>query len=107
MEVVYGLIQKVIYGYLVVFVVAVSFLCYELNLYKDYYSDLWRFDGNWTWIAGEAGSNQPGNYSEPKTPDPYAYPPSRAFCACFKDDNDHFWIFGGLNNEGKIIFPHI
>jgi hypothetical protein len=39
----------------------------------------------WTFVSGTDIVNDPGKYSDPKTPDPSAYPPARMSSVCWKD----------------------
>lgn len=59
-------------------------------------ADLWKYDGNWTFVGGTDKVDAEGVYSEPKVPDSNAYPSARAFSACWTDKKGHFWLHGGL-----------
>jgi hypothetical protein len=50
----------------------------------------------WTFVNGSDGVESPSIFGEPRIPDPNAFPGARRFPACWKDNNGHFWIYGGL-----------
>jgi hypothetical protein len=67
-------------------------------------NDLWKFEnGMWTFVNGSVGTNARSVFGPtPRVPDPNAYPGARRYCACWKDNNDHFWLFGGYGSAGYL-----
>jgi hypothetical protein len=59
-------------------------------------NDLWRYDGNWTWISGSSTGNQKGNYGTKGVKSPYNIPGSREIRSNWMDNEGNFWIFGGF-----------
>lgn len=68
---------------------------------KGYLGDLWRYDGNWTFVKGPEMVNAEGVFGPIEIPDENAYPPSRQFPACWTDNDGNFWLYGGDGN-GKL-----
>jgi hypothetical protein len=103
-EVVYGKISIIDYGFGVgMLPKAKTGVVYCNNVHKDIgaYSQLWRFEnGMWTFVSGSEIMNDPGVYSDPKTPDPSAYPPARFHAACWTDQAGNFWLYGGMRDTG-------
>jgi len=61
-----------------------------------YANDLWRFDGQWTWLSGSKnGSTNGGVYGTMGTPAAGNTPGSRAGSAGAMDSTGNMWIFGG------------
>jgi len=71
----------------------------------DYFNDLWKYDvtlNEWTWMSGSNQVNQPGFYGIKCTSSTLTSPGGRLETkACWKDDCNNFWLFGGedLNNK--------
>jgi hypothetical protein len=56
----------------------------------------------WTFVNGSVDTNAQSVFSSPRTPDPNAYPGARRYSACWKDNNGHFWLYGGQNAAGYL-----
>jgi hypothetical protein len=66
-------------------------------------NDLWKFEnGMWTFVNGSVNANSPSNFGEPRIPNPNAYPGARTYTMCWKDNNGHFWLYGGYNGAGYL-----
>jgi hypothetical protein len=52
----------------------------------------------WTFVSGSVDINAQSVFSTPRIPDPNAYPGARRYPVCWKDNNGHFWLFGGYNS---------
>jgi hypothetical protein len=65
---------------------------------------LWKYeDEMWTFVSGSVGSDAESVVdSTPRVPDPNAHPGARRYSACWKDNNDHFWLFGGATSSGYL-----
>ena len=65
----------------------------------SYFNDLWKYDiasNVWTWMSGSNQLNQPGFYGAQCTTLTLTSPGSRGETrACWKDDCNNFWLFGG------------
>ena len=58
--------------------------------------DLWKYDRNWTFVKGPELPNADGVMNGPiREPNPYDYPGSRQYPACWSDNNGHLWLYGG------------
>jgi hypothetical protein len=56
----------------------------------------------WTFVSGSVDTDASSVYgSTPRVPDPNAHPGARRFSACWKDNHDHFWLFGGATSPGS------
>jgi hypothetical protein len=58
-------------------------------------NDLWRYNGNWTWISGNNTGDLKGIYGTKGVPSPNNVPGSRAYPSNWIDSDGNFWIFGG------------
>lgn len=61
------------------------------------YSDLWKWDGNWTWISGQDGIGNKGYSAGLGISDPQNYPSSlfnNQDSACWLGADDSLWMFG-------------
>jgi len=56
----------------------------------------------WTFVAGSLTTEAASEFGEERVPSPEAYPGSRAYCACWKDDNGHFWLYGGQRSTSYL-----
>ena len=65
----------------------------------SFFNDLWKYDiasNEWTWMSGSNQQNQPGFYGTQCTTSTLTSPGSRGETrACWKDECNNFWIFGG------------
>ena len=69
----------------------------------DYLNDLWKYDPlahQWTWVAGDSTTGQPGQYGTRDKPSPLNQPGSRNSAARWTDANGRFWLFGGIGHDG-------
>jgi hypothetical protein len=66
-------------------------------------NDLWRYDGNWTWISGSSIGNQDGNYSTKGVSSPYNVPGSRHGSNSWIDNDGNMWLFCGYYKAGESI----
>jgi len=72
--------------------------------YSGWLNDLWKFEnGMWTFVAGSEGADAQSIFGLPRIPDSESYPGARYYCVCWKDNNGHFWIYGGINGEGSFL----
>jgi hypothetical protein len=61
---------------------------------------LWKYEDNmWTLVSGSLGIEASSVFSTPRISDPNAYPGARRFPACWKDNNGHFWLYGGYTSS--------
>lgn len=70
--------------------------------YWGAYHDLWRFDphtGNWTWVKGSQGLDQPGTYGIQGVASPDNLPPGRLGAAAWTDPAGRLWLFGGISYQ--------
>src|SRR4030095_7665074 len=51
--------------------------------------------GEWTWMTGSSGSNDPGNYGTMGVADPANIPPANYGPATWTDADGNFWMYGG------------
>jgi len=59
-------------------------------------NDLWQYsDGEWTWVAGPPGGDQPGTYGILGVPSPDVMPGARGDSATWVDSSGNLWLFGG------------
>jgi N-acetylneuraminic acid mutarotase len=70
-------------------------------------NDLWKFDtstGEWTWVSGDAGIDQPGVYGTKGTAVASNKPGSRDGSVSWVDASGRFWLFGGngIDANGNI-----
>ena len=67
----------------------------------SFHDDLWMYDpstNEWTWMFGNHGLDDPGNYGTMGVMSPANSPPSRGNCAAsWVDNNGNLWFFGGVN----------
>jgi hypothetical protein len=67
---------------------------------ETHLNDFWRYDGNWTWMAGSSIGNQNGNYGTKGVASPSNFPGSKRYASNLIDKDGNFWIFGGTNHRG-------
>jgi N-acetylneuraminic acid mutarotase len=63
-------------------------------------NDLWKYDlssQEWIWVSGSNIANQNGIYGIKGVPSPFNIPSGRERSICWMDNNNKFWIFGGLD----------
>jgi hypothetical protein len=53
--------------------------------------------GEWTWLKGSMGANDPGIYGTQGIPDPNNTPAAVFKAAEWTDKDGNFWLFGGTN----------
>jgi len=64
--------------------------------YLGTYNDLWRYSsGEWTWISGSSGYDQPGSYGAKGTASSSNTPGARSSAVTWSDASGNFWMFGG------------
>lgn len=64
-------------------------------------NDLWKYSGGeWTWMAGPAGSGEPGVYGTPGVPAAGNTPGCRVGSAAWTDKSGNLWLFGGQAVNG-------
>jgi len=64
---------------------------------SGYLSDLWKYSGGqWTWVSGPQGYNQPAVYGTMGTGSPGNIPGARHNSVSWTDATRNFWLFGGL-----------
>jgi hypothetical protein len=76
---------------------------------NNFLNDLWEYnigglspanyttaEGQWTWVGGSAGVDQPGNYSSGTL-----VPGSRTNAVTWTDSSGNFWLFGGYGYDGQ------
>lgn len=68
----------------------------------DSYNDIWRYNGNWTWMGGQQNLNMQGVYGPLGTPSINYSPRSRYGAAYWKDSFGNFWIFGGFSKNDLL-----
>lgn len=68
-----------------------------------HYCDLWKFDGNWTWISGPNLENQAGQYGIKGVTNATNFPGGRGHTAFWKQSNNLVWIFGGYGYDSTGI----
>jgi len=64
-------------------------------------SDLWKYTpstNQWTWVHGSNVNDQPGTYGVQGIGSPDSKPGARSHTFCFKDKDNHFYLFGGYGN---------
>jgi hypothetical protein len=65
----------------------------------DDLNDLWKYSaGEWTWMSGSSGGNQPGTYGTLGTPAPDNVPGSRVDAITWTDTSGNLWLFGGFTD---------
>jgi hypothetical protein len=74
------------------------------NSSVKYLNDLWRYNGNWTWISGNTTGNQKGNYGTKGVSSPTNFPSSRYHAVSWVDNDRNFWMFGGLYANGSNTY---
>jgi hypothetical protein len=60
---------------------------------SGFLNDLWRYNGNWTWISGSNTVNQNGNYGTKGEKSPDNIPPGRYISSNWIDNEGNFWLF--------------
>jgi len=61
-------------------------------------NDLWKYSaGEWTWMSGSSGLNQPGIYGTLGTADPSNVPGGRYSAVSWTDAAGNLWLFGGYS----------
>jgi hypothetical protein len=76
---------------------------------NNFRNDLWEYtigglspgnytttEGQWTWVGGSSGVDQPGNYSSGTLA-----PGSRTNAVTWTDSSGNFWLFGGYGYDGQ------
>lgn len=67
------------------------------------FNDLWKYNvatNNWTWMHGPQGTNQQGVFGTLGVADLGNVPPPRSKTkACWVDDNEGLWMFGGRTSS--------
>jgi N-acetylneuraminic acid mutarotase len=65
-------------------------------------NDLWTdVGGEWTWIAGSNGVNQPGSYGTQGVPALSNVPGARFGAVVWTDQAGNFWLFGGMGIDAN------
>jgi hypothetical protein len=63
-------------------------------------NDLWKYSsGQWTWIGGSNGVDQPGIYATQGTPSLANFPGARESAVSWTDGQGNFWLFAGLGYD--------
>lgn len=70
-----------------------------VDLLKGILSDLWKYDGNWTFVKGAEGANSEGVLGPIKQPHPNAFPKARHYHTCWTDSNGYMWMYGGYGSK--------
>ncbi len=71
---------------------------YTLGTNNGYLNDLWKYDratGNWAWMKGSTGVNQPGNFGVIGVPAAGNNPGGRIQAVSWRDSSNALWLFGG------------
>jgi N-acetylneuraminic acid mutarotase len=66
--------------------------------YRDSMNDLWKYalsTGEWTWMSGSNGANQPGVYGTKGVPAAGNVPGARGDAVSWTDSSGNLWLFGG------------
>jgi hypothetical protein len=66
-------------------------------------NDLWRYNGNWTWISGNSIGNQKGNYGNQGVKSSSNIPGGRRSMVGDIDFEGNIWIFGGYGYPDSTI----
>jgi hypothetical protein len=72
--------------------------CINIASSERYLNDVWRYDGNWTWISGSNTGNQNGNYGTKGVSSSSNFPGSRYNPVICPDNDVNIWMFGGGSN---------
>lgn len=73
-------------------------------------SDLWKYTpstNQWTWVNGSNLDDQSGTYGFQGTPSTTSSPGARSHTFCFKDKDNHFYLFGGYGNANGSNPGHL
>ena len=69
---------------------------------------MWKYDGNnWIWISGSNISKQQGNYGQQGISSSSNIPGGRSRSVSWIDNNNNFWLFGGILDFDSQIFNGI
>jgi hypothetical protein len=72
-------------------------------LISEYYSDLWKFDGEeWVWVSGPNYTSNLGIYGVKGVPSSDNFPGARAAAASWMDNSGNMWMFGGQGYPANI-----
>lgn len=77
----------------------------EMNQNADRLNDLWKFNpatNEWTLIAGDHRTNQPGVYGTKGVPSTANIPPAMCRAVSWTDNSGMFWLFGGSTRNGTL-----
>jgi hypothetical protein len=67
-------------------------------------SDLWKYSGGqWTWVGGPQGYNQPAVYGTMGTGAPANIPGARQNSVSWTDATGNFWLYGGIGIDSAGI----
>lgn len=67
---------------------------------SGYWNDLWKYDtstSQWTWMSGQSTTGGAATYGTKGTPAAANVPGARYKSTSWKDNNGHFWLFGGAS----------
>ena len=70
-----------------------------------YHADLWRYNtgsNNWTFMKGYTSLNHSGSYGTQGTTSSLSRPSGRQYSTSWTDASGNLWLFGGLNNTGRL-----
>jgi hypothetical protein len=70
-------------------------------------NDLWRYDGNWTWISGNSVGDQNAYHGTKGVASPSNNPGSRYRPANWIDSNGNFWLFGGSFSNSNSLYSYL
>ncbi len=66
-------------------------------------NDLWRYDGNWTWISGGSSNFEHPVYGTEGEASTDTVPGSRYGPMVWIDNDNAFWLFGGYALDGSPL----
>lgn len=67
---------------------------------SNYFNDLWKWNGNWTWVGGSQSLNDSGVNGVKGRKSEWYYPSGRTNSVMWSDSSNNIWIFGGYSNVG-------
>ncbi len=67
-------------------------------------NQLWKFDGrNWTWLAGNGGTTDRGDWSVKGVADPNVHPSPRELATIWVDKQSRVFVFGGYGYDSTTM----
>ncbi len=75
---------------------------------EGFLNDLWRWDGTrWTWVSGDDGIEQSGNYGMKGVAAATNVPGARSSGVTWVDTSNNFWLFGGVGFDSAGTVGHL